>query len=270
MENSFMLDGKLLDHEKETSTFVPPHLLRVIEDRKLKMSKLLDYKYCDECNINSVLNCDGKLFCISCEKYTFVDGKETKTNSSCYVGNKFIHFKNVIKRLLTRSDNSDLVEELKVELKEMDIDIKDVDSNFISKRLKNKKIYTSKDYKKVFEILSDLNNHHIEDMSEEMFEQITSIFHSLVLFVQTIRSGKSINYNFFLNKIFMSVNAISYLHPQMVKNPYRNNENQLIWDMFIKYNNEEQLKKKEDRTIIIIPERSEITFNYDFECSLNV
>lgn len=264
-----MLDGQYIDIKpRTTKSLIPVRIPFNFNQDKVKLCKFLDYSFCPVCKINSTVESKNRLFCISCESYINNNDKDVKINSSCYIGNKFIHFKNIIKRLLTRTDNSEIISELRMELDELGMDIKDVDSNFISKRLKDKKLYVSKDYKKVCEILSDLNNKHIKDMSEEMFDQVAAIFQSFVLFIQSVRDGKSINYNFFLNKIFMSVNEMSFLHPQMVKNQYKNNDNQLIWDMFVKFSNEEEIRNTVGKMKVLLPPRAEISFDQEFEYSL--
>ncbi|BCT22644.1 late gene transcription factor VLTF-3 [Carp edema virus] len=203
-----------------------------------------NYSLCQRCHINSVIETSSEFYCTNCEHSSEIENKKTKTNTSSFITNKSIHYRNVIKRLLTTFCDESIIDEIKEEIIKNNMELEDVDSNFINKKLKSKKLYANKDYKMVFEILSRINNEYIDEINENQFELISDIFKELAIFIQKEKNQKSINYNFFLHKIFSDVNISKHLQPQIVKNSYKNNVNLLTWKNFVKYYNTEIVPRK--------------------------
>lgn len=108
----------------------------------------------------------------------------------------------------------------------------DVDANFVSSFLKANERINKKDYKLVFEIINQVKDEKL-NLSTEKINEVVEIFKHLVFFCQENTPSKTINYSFFLDKIFDITSVTKNLKPQTVKNYTKNNSNQLVWENFL-------------------------------------
>ncbi|PWG67415.1 hypothetical protein DEM28_28660, partial [Enterobacter mori] len=81
------------------------------------------------------------------------------------------------------------------------ISSEDVDANFVSSFLKAHERINKKDYKLVFEIINQVKSEKL-NLTTEKINEVVEIFKHLVFFCQENTPSKTINYSFFLDKIF--------------------------------------------------------------------
>ncbi|AVD69279.1 ORF160 [Saltwater crocodilepox virus] len=190
-------------------------------------------KCCNSCKHNGLVTEYDYEFCVFCESIFTIHVKTVK-KSSFHVSNKLIHLRNVLRRLLSRQCSSHIIDEIMTDIERYNISSQDVDANFVSNFLKEKDKINKKDYKLVFEIINHVRNDTL-NLTTEKINEIVEIFKLLVFFTQENTESKTINYSFFLDKIFNVIGVTANLKPQTVKNYAKNNYNQLTWEKFLRF-----------------------------------
>ncbi|AWU47135.1 VLTF-3 [Sea otter poxvirus] len=224
----------------------------------------MNLKLCKVCKHNGVTIEEGFDVCIFCDT-VFTQSSRSSKRSNFHVSNKLIHLRNVLRRLLSHQCSGEIIDELKLLMDEHSIDAKDIDANFVSSFLKANSKINKKDYKLVFEIINHVKNEKL-NLSTEKINEIIEIFKYLVFFCQENTPSKTINYSFFLDKIFNITSVTSNLKPQTVKNYAKNNSNQLVWENFITY------MKDRKKTIHVLDFGHKYVFNDNMftTCSLDL
>ncbi|ANS71179.1 viral late transcription factor [Pteropox virus] len=224
----------------------------------------MNLKMCKVCKHNGIVSEEGFDVCIFCDT-VFTQNLKTFKKSNFHVSNKLIHLRNVLRRLLSHQCSDEVINELKVVMSSCDIDAEDVDANFVSSFLKANSKINKKDYKLVFEIINNVKNEKL-NLTTDKINEVIEIFKYLVFFCQENTPSKTINYSFFLDKIFDITNVTQNLKPQTVKNYAKNNSNQLVWENFLVYMRD---KKKSG---IVVDFGHEYVFKPDMfvECSLDL
>uniref|UniRef100_A0AAU7E0U7 Viral late gene transcription factor 3 n=1 Tax=Rousettus bat poxvirus TaxID=3141933 RepID=A0AAU7E0U7_9POXV len=190
-------------------------------------------RHCNGCKHNGIVVENGYEFCIFCQS-VFQHCAKVAKKSNFHVSNKLIHLRNVLRRLLSKQCSSDVIAELREQMRRNNISSADIDANFVSSFLKaNEKIH-KRDYKMVFEIINQVKEERLE-LNTEKINEVVEIFRHLVFYCQENTPSKTINYSFFLDKIFNITSVTRNLKPQTVKNYTKNNSNQLIWENFLTY-----------------------------------
>nr|WGO62718.1 late transcription factor VLTF-3 [Wadden Sea poxvirus] len=193
----------------------------------------MNLKLCSGCRHNGVISEQGYEFCIFCESI-FQKCCRSQKKSNFHVSNKLIHLRNVLRRLLSHQCSNDIISELLKLMERNQISTSDIDANFVSSFLKAHERINKKDYKLVFEIINQVKKEKI-NLTTEKINEVVEIFKHLVFFCQENTPSKTINYSFFLDKIFDITSVTKNLKPQTVKNYAKNNSNQLIWEKFLEY-----------------------------------
>ncbi|QRY18973.1 ORF-103 [Teiidae poxvirus 1] len=196
-------------------------------------------KYCSSCKHNGLIAELNNEFCIFCQSVFQLSSKISK-KSNFHVSNKLIHLRNVLRRLLSNQCSSDIITELKSLMVKNDISSTDIDANFVSSFLKANEKINKKDYKLVFEIINHVKEEKL-NLNTGKINEIIEIFKHLVFFCQENTPSKTINYSFFLDKIFNLTDVTNNLKPQTVKNYTKNNSNQLVWENFLEYMNRKRI-----------------------------
>ncbi|CCD83272.1 late transcription factor VLTF3 [Squirrelpox virus] len=191
----------------------------------------MNLRLCNGCRHNGVVSDDNYEFCVFCDA-VFQRCTRVSKKSNFHVSNKLIHLRNVLRRLLSRQCSGEIIEELRSLMDRNQLSTDDVDANFVSSFLKANERINKKDYKLVFEIINQVKNEKF-DLSTEKINEVIEIFKHLVFFCQENTPSKTINYSFFLDKIFAITNVTRNLRPQTVKNYAKNNSNQLVWENFL-------------------------------------
>ncbi|APG58311.1 viral late gene transcription factor 3 [BeAn 58058 virus] len=192
----------------------------------------MNLKLCNGCYHNGIISEPGYEFCIFCES-VFQKCTKIQKKSNFHVSNKLIHLRNVLRRLLSNQCSGEIISELLELMEKNKISTDDVDANFVSTFLKAHEQINKKDYKLVFEIINQVKKEKI-NLTTEKINEVIEIFKQLVFFCQENTPSKTINYSFFLDKIFSITFVTKNLKPQTVKNYTKNNSNQLIWENFIR------------------------------------
>ncbi|ASK51298.1 Late transcription factor (VLTF-3) [Eptesipox virus] len=193
----------------------------------------MNLRLCCGCNHNGVVSEQGYEYCIFCDAI-FQKCTKVQKKSNFHVSNKLIHLRNVLRRLLSHQCSGEIISELMDLMKKNQISSKDVDANFVSSFLKAHEKINKKDYKLVFEIINQVKDEKL-NLTTEKINEVVEIFKHLVFFCQENTPSKTINYSFFLDKIFAITSVTNNLKPQTVKNYTKNNSNQLVWENFLSY-----------------------------------
>ncbi|ABI99085.1 late transcription factor VLTF-3 [Deerpox virus W-1170-84] len=204
----------------------------------------MNLKLCSGCCHNGIVSEQGYEFCIFCESI-FQKCSKIQKKSNFHVSNKLIHLRNVLRRLLSNQCSGEIITELLELMNKNQISATDVDANFVSSFLKAHERINKKDYKLVFEIINQVKEEKL-NLTTEKINEVVEIFKHLVFFCQENTPSKTINYSFFLDKIFDITNVTKNLKPQTVKNYTKNNSNQLIWENFLSY-----MRNKKKASIIV-------------------
>ncbi|AAR83584.1 late transcription factor VLTF-3 [Canarypox virus] len=221
-------------------------------------------KSCSNCKHNGLITEYNHEFCIFCQSVFQLSNKVSK-KSNFHVSNKLIHLRNVLRRLLSNQCSSDVITELRTVMNKNNISSKDIDANFVSSFLKANDKINKKDYKLVFEIINHIKEEKL-NLDTNKINEVIEIFKHLVFFCQENTSSKTINYSFFLDKIFNLTSVTSNLKPQTVKNYTKNNSNQLVWENFLEY-----MKNKKINTLVHDYGHEYVFVDYGFTtCSLEV
>ncbi|AAK85053.1 putative late transcription factor [Lumpy skin disease virus] len=229
----------------------------------LKMN--LNLKMCSGCFHNGIVSEQGYEFCIFCESVFQKYSKSVQKKSNFHVSNKLIHLRNVLRRLLSNQCSGEIISELLDLMKKNQISSEDVDANFVSSFLKAHERINKKDYKLVFEIINQVKSEKL-NLTTEKINEVVEIFKHLVFFCQENTPSKTINYSFFLDKIFDITLVTKNLKPQTVKNYTKNNSNQLIWENFLIY----MKNKKKTANIIDFGHEYVFTDEKFTTCSLDI
>ncbi len=219
---------------------------------------------CNGCRHNGIVSEQGYEFCIFCESIFQSCYKMTK-KSNFHVSNKLIHLRNVLRRLLSRQCSNEIISELLNIMERNDISTNDIDANFVSSFLKAHEQINKKDYKLVFEIINQVKDEKF-NLSTEKINEVIEIFKHLVFFCQENTPSKTINYSFFLDKIFDITSVTRNLKPQTVKNYAKNNSNQLVWENFLSY----MRSRKRNNSIVDFGHEYVFTDEIFVTCSLEV
>ncbi|AAL69828.1 SPV089 putative late transcription factor VLTF-3 [Swinepox virus] len=224
----------------------------------------MNLKMCSGCSHNGIVSEHGYEFCIFCESI-FQSYSKIHKKSNFHVSNKLIHLRNVLRRLLSNQCSGDIITELLELMDKNQISSEDIDANFVSNFLKAHERINKKDYKLVFEIINQVKDEKL-NLTTEKINEVVEIFKHLVFFCQEKTPSKTINYSFFLDKIFDITHVTKNLKPQTVKNYTKNNSNQLIWENFLIY------MKTKHRTSIITDFGHDYVFSNEkfAPCSLDV
>ncbi|QDJ95037.1 late transcription factor VLTF-3 [Hypsugopox virus] len=193
----------------------------------------MNLRLCCGCNHNGIVSEQGYEYCIFCDSI-FQKCTKVQKKSNFHVSNKLIHLRNVLRRLLSHQCSGEIISELMELMKKNEISSKDVDANFVSSFLKAHEKINKKDYKLVFEIINQVKDEKL-NLTTEKINEVVEIFKHLVFFCQENTPSKTINYSFFLDKIFAITSVTNNLKPQTVKNYTKNNSNQLVWENFLAY-----------------------------------
>ncbi|ATI21201.1 VLTF-3 [Eastern grey kangaroopox virus] len=221
-------------------------------------------RYCNGCKHNGIVTESSYEFCVFCQS-VFQHHTKVSKKSNFHVSNKLIHLRNVLRRLLSKQCSLDVIVELRSLMMENNLSSSDVDANFVSAFLKAHEKINKKDYKLVFEIINHIKDEKLE-LDTVKINEVIEIFKHLVFFCQENTPSKTINYSFFLDKIFNITSVTSNLHPQTVKNYTKNNSNQLIWENFLEY-----MKTKKINTCIYDYGHDYVFMDYDYvACSLDL
>ncbi|AYN61024.1 late transcription factor VLTF3 [Orf virus] len=191
----------------------------------------MNLRMCGGCRRNGLVSDADYEFCLFCET-VFPMGIRVQKRSNFHVSNKLIHLRNVLRRLLSKQCSEEVISDLRAMMDRHQIRPEDVDANYVSSFLKDSEMINKKDYKLVFEIINQVKNEKL-DLSTEKINEVIEIFKQLVFFCQEITPTKTINYSFFLDKIFEVTGVTRNLRPQTVKNYAKNNSNQLTWENFL-------------------------------------
>ncbi|QHG62651.1 late transcription factor VLTF-3 [Cetacean poxvirus 1] len=221
-------------------------------------------RMCNCCRHNGIVSEYGYDFCIFCEAIFQTYSKIPK-KSNFHVSNKLIHLRNVLRRLLSHQCSEEVITELLDLMKRSKISTSDVDANYVSTFLKANEKINKKDYKLVFEIINHVKEEKL-NLSTEKINEVIEIFKHLVFFCQENTPSKTINYSFFLDKIFSITSITLNLKPQTVKNYAKNNSNQLVWENFLIY------MRSRSRSTIILDYGHEYVFTNErfVSCSLDI
>ncbi|AAC55232.1 MC104L [Molluscum contagiosum virus subtype 1] len=190
-------------------------------------------RHCHGCKHNGLVLEQGYEFCIFCQA-VFQHCAKVAKRSNFHVSNKLIHLRNVLRRLLSKQCSGDIIAELRALMARNQLAPADIDANFVSSFLKAHEKINKKDYKLVFEIINQIKDERLE-LDTQKINEVIEIFKHLVFFCQENTPSKTINYSFFLDKIFTLTSVTRNLRPQTVKNYTKNNSNQLIWENFLVY-----------------------------------
>ncbi|WDP75827.1 Late transcription factor VLTF-3 (1) [Monkeypox virus] len=191
----------------------------------------MNLRLCSCCRHNGIVSEQGYEYCIFCES-VFQKCTKVQKKSNFHVSNKLIHLRNVLRRLLSHQCSGEIILELLDIMEKNQISTDDVDANFVSSFLKANERINKKDYKLVFEIINQVKDEKL-NLSTEKINEVVEIFKHLVFFCQENTPSKTINYSFFLDKIFDITSVTKNLKPQTVKNYTKNNSNQLVWENFL-------------------------------------
>ncbi|WWS32756.1 late gene transcription factor VLTF-3 [Variola virus] len=191
----------------------------------------MNLRLCSGCRHNGIVSEQGYEYCIFCES-VFQKCTKVQKKSNFHVSNKLIHLRNVLRRLLSHQCSGEIILELLDIMEKNQISTDDVDANFVSSFLKANERINKKDYKLVFEIINQVKDEKL-NLSTEKINEVVEIFKHLVFFCQENTPSKTINYSFFLDKIFDITSVTKNLKPQTVKNYTKNNSNQLVWENFL-------------------------------------
>ncbi|AAA48117.1 late gene transcription factor VLTF-3 [Vaccinia virus WR] len=191
----------------------------------------MNLRLCSGCRHNGIVSEQGYEYCIFCES-VFQKCTKVQKKSNFHVSNKLIHLRNVLRRLLSHQCSGEIISELLDIMEKNQISTDDVDANFVSSFLKANERINKKDYKLVFEIINQVKDEKL-NLSTEKINEVVEIFKHLVFFCQENTPSKTINYSFFLDKIFDITSVTKNLKPQTVKNYTKNNSNQLVWENFL-------------------------------------
>ncbi|AGU99773.1 M090L [Myxoma virus] len=224
----------------------------------------MNLKLCSGCSHNGIVSENGYEFCVFCESI-FQKSSKIQKKSNFHVSNKLIHLRNVLRRLLSSQCSGEIISELLELMQRNQISTNDVDANFVSSFLKAHERINKKDYKLVFEIINQVKREKL-NLTTEKINEVVEIFKHLVFFCQENTPSKTINYSFFLDKIFDITLVTKNLKPQTVKNYTKNNSNQLIWENFLSY-----MKTKKKASVVIDFGHEYVFITEDFTtCSLEV
>ncbi|AAF14978.1 m90L [Myxoma virus] len=224
----------------------------------------MNLKLCSGCSHNGIVSENGYEFCVFCESI-FQKSSKIQKKSNFHVSNKLIHLRNVLRRLLSSQCSGEIISELLELMQRNQISTNDVDANFVSSFLKAHERINKKDYKLVFEIINQVKREKL-NLTTEKINEVVEIFKHLVFFCQENTPSKTINYSFFLDKIFDITLVTKNLKPQTVKNYTKNNSNQLIWENFLSY-----MKTKKKASAMIDFGHEYVFITEDFTtCSLEV
>ncbi|AAF17974.1 gp090L [Rabbit fibroma virus] len=224
----------------------------------------MNLKLCSGCYHNGIVSENGYEFCVFCESI-FQKSSKLQKKSNFHVSNKLIHLRNVLRRLLSSQCSGEIISELLELMQRNQISTNDVDANFVSSFLKAHERINKKDYKLVFEIINQVKREKL-NLTTEKINEVVEIFKHLVFFCQENTPSKTINYSFFLDKIFDITLVTKNLKPQTVKNYTKNNSNQLIWENFLSY-----MKTKKKASVVIDFGHEYVFITEDFTtCSLEV
>ncbi|AAR07448.1 92L [Yaba monkey tumor virus] len=204
----------------------------------------MNLKLCSGCSHNGIVSENGYEFCIFCDA-VFQKCSKIPKRSNFHVSNKLIHLRNVLRRLLSNQCSGEIISEILSLMEKNQISTDDVDANFVSSFLKAHEKINKKDYKLVFEIINHVKDEKI-NLTTEKINEVVEIFKHLVFFCQENTPSKTINYSFFLDKIFDITSVTKNLKPQTVKNYTKNNSNQLIWENFL-----DHMKNKKKASVIV-------------------
>ncbi|QHR82632.1 viral late transcription factor VLTF-3 [Brazilian porcupinepox virus 1] len=224
----------------------------------------LNLRFCNGCSHNGIVSEKGYEFCIFCESI-FQKSSKLQKKSNFHVSNKLIHLRNVLRRLLSSQCSGEIITELLDLMEKNKISKDDVDANFVSSFLKAHEQINKKDYKLVFEIINHVKREKI-NLTTKKINEVVEIFKQLVFFCQENTPSKTINYSFFLDKIFSLTLVTKNLKPQTVKNYTKNNSNQLIWENFLI-----SMKNKKKESVIVDFGHEYVFIDEKFvTCSLDV
>lgn len=183
----------------------------------------MDCYKCHKCLLYTCIVVEEGFYCIECDTLFSILNK--KSNKSKTFNNKKIHFNNVMKEISKNYNIDDDVESIQEIIKKDNIKSIYINQSFVSNHLKTK-TNRFKDYKKVFNILNELDSNK-KKISPSIKNDIEILFLSYIKFLSNKNRLDSISYNLVLGNIFKLFDINKSFKPTV------KDEKEDLWNIFI-------------------------------------
>ncbi|BAO49552.1 late transcription factor VLTF-3 [Alphaentomopoxvirus acuprea] len=181
-------------------------------------------KYCNSFYINKN---NDLYFCDDCSSYYTTTSKRISIKSKPY-NNKKIHFSNVI-REISHNNISDINHnDFEKMLEDNNIDKKSITSTLVYEFLKTRGI---KNYRQTYSLMNMSKGDNII-LNNDDISKIYIMFDDFIKYLYKCKQIRTIDYGFYLNKIFDILKLTNNLKPNFTKSNKRNNKSEL-WNNYI-------------------------------------